>query len=255
MARENIHIRIPQPCHEPWAAMDSTAQGAFCHSCQKEVVDFTTMTDRELIRYLEQHTVSCGRLRPDQLDRTVSIPSVHNGTFRWRGLLLSLLPFIGAKSALALPAIKAPTDQGVVPRMEKKDTIQTCSDDSLIHISGKILDETGEGLIGAVVVLINDKGESTRQGAAADIDGNFSFQIKREMVTAHQKTLLVSYIGYNRKQIEITAALQQSFLIKMEEQDITVLGGMGFIVRKATPAQKIKYWFRRHFTRRMAHEI
>jgi hypothetical protein len=97
MNRRSVHITIPSPCHESWDSMDATARGAFCHSCQKEVIDFSAMTDREVIEYLSTQSIGCGKFREDQLNTKLSMPQLDNGIFRWKALLLGFLSFISFK--------------------------------------------------------------------------------------------------------------------------------------------------------------
>ncbi|MFN8310638.1 MAG: TonB-dependent receptor [Chitinophagales bacterium] len=61
-------------------------------------------------------------------------------------------------------------------------------------ITGKILSETKEGLIGATVKV---KGTST--GAAADLDGNY----KIENAPEGKQVLVYSYVGYSPKEIAV----------------------------------------------------
>ena len=86
-------MRIPAPCGEDWARMQPTEKGRHCQSCCKTVVDFTEMSDAEIIRHLSQagpHV--CGRLMPDQLNRTlVPAPVQKNGRSGWAWVLASLL--------------------------------------------------------------------------------------------------------------------------------------------------------------------
>ena len=60
---------IPEPCHEDWNAMTPKEQGRFCDVCAKVVVDFTTMSDEEIINYLQQHSKQkiCGLFSNEQL--------------------------------------------------------------------------------------------------------------------------------------------------------------------------------------------
>src|SRR6476620_2094924 len=68
--RKTIEFSIPVPCHENWNNMTSNEQGRFCMSCKKSVVDFTTMTDQELILFFKYRSEStCGRFRSDQLNK------------------------------------------------------------------------------------------------------------------------------------------------------------------------------------------
>jgi hypothetical protein len=70
MSNKPIQIRIPSPCHENWDSMEPSAKGRHCAVCQKTVVDFTTMSDAEVIRYMATAGPNvCGRLATDQIDR------------------------------------------------------------------------------------------------------------------------------------------------------------------------------------------
>jgi hypothetical protein len=43
-----MKISINEPCHENWDKMKSNDKGAFCLSCQKNVVDFSNKTISEI---------------------------------------------------------------------------------------------------------------------------------------------------------------------------------------------------------------
>lgn len=66
-----LQINIPKPCYEDWNKMTPNSQGAFCGSCQKTVVDFTALTDDEILNYLKnnRNTKTCGRIEVKQLER------------------------------------------------------------------------------------------------------------------------------------------------------------------------------------------
>ena len=112
---KSIHIAIPSPCHESWDKMDKTERGAFCHSCQKEVIDFSAMTDREVIEYLSKNKLGCSRFRADQLDRNITIARVDNGKFRWRALALSLLSLVSIKNIMAQSADSSRVHRDSIP--------------------------------------------------------------------------------------------------------------------------------------------
>ena len=89
-----FQIRIPSPCQEDWDAMRPEEKGRHCASCQKTVVDFTGMSDGEIIRHLARAGQGvCGRLAPDQLDRDLSLlPPPHmNGVRGWPWVLAGAL--------------------------------------------------------------------------------------------------------------------------------------------------------------------
>lgn len=72
---KKLSLSIPTPCHEDWNAMTPEAQGRFCGSCQKTVMDFTTMSDRQIAETFKKPAGEmCGRFHADQLNRDIIIP-------------------------------------------------------------------------------------------------------------------------------------------------------------------------------------
>ncbi|MCU0436998.1 MAG: energy transducer TonB [Raineya sp.] len=67
---QNFKISIPKPCHEDWQKMTPQDKGRFCGACSKVVVDFTQMTEEEIIRFFQnnQNEKICGNVRKIQLD-------------------------------------------------------------------------------------------------------------------------------------------------------------------------------------------
>jgi predicted house-cleaning NTP pyrophosphatase (Maf/HAM1 superfamily) len=62
---KKMRISIENPCHEDWQAMTPETQGRFCGACEKTVVDFTTMSDAEILQYFSKPDVgkTCGRFQ------------------------------------------------------------------------------------------------------------------------------------------------------------------------------------------------
>lgn len=95
--KEILQLRIPAPCGEDWERMDRGERGKFCLQCQKMVVDFTGMTDEEILGYFASMSRSdesrvCGRLLSGQLGRDlVPAPMQRNGWSAWRWVLASAL--------------------------------------------------------------------------------------------------------------------------------------------------------------------
>ena len=50
--QKQTSIYIPKPCHEDWNTMTPTQQGKFCSACSKEVIDFSLMSDNQILIYL-----------------------------------------------------------------------------------------------------------------------------------------------------------------------------------------------------------
>lgn len=64
---------VPLPCHAAWDDMIPDQGGRFCGACQKTVIDFTAMSDQEVLALLaSSRTTICGRFRNDQLEVTTN---------------------------------------------------------------------------------------------------------------------------------------------------------------------------------------
>lgn len=72
---KKFQIKIADPCHENWDAMTQQDKGRFCASCQKTVVDFSNMSDRQIADFFKKpEGAVCGRFYSDQLERTIEAP-------------------------------------------------------------------------------------------------------------------------------------------------------------------------------------
>lgn len=68
--KTELYLQIPKPCHENWDAMTPVDKGKFCASCSKEVVDFSLLSDVEVLNFFKRSTGNtCGRFNEDQLQR------------------------------------------------------------------------------------------------------------------------------------------------------------------------------------------
>ena len=69
--RHKIQISIPEPCHEGWQNMIPVEKGRFCASCQKTVLDFTYLSDNEIIKVVTKNDTLCARINVSQLNRNL----------------------------------------------------------------------------------------------------------------------------------------------------------------------------------------
>ncbi len=88
-----IIFHIPEPCHENWDAMTPQDKGRHCESCNKIVVDFSIMSDRQVLEYFKTTTgKTCGRFNNDQLQRPFIEPQQKPS--KWNYFLASILGLI-----------------------------------------------------------------------------------------------------------------------------------------------------------------
>src|SRR5688500_6214191 len=74
--KRKLHLQIPTPCHEEWNKMTQAEQSRFCASCDKQVVDFTGMSDGQVLAFFRKPSTGsvCGRFFNDQLNRDIANP-------------------------------------------------------------------------------------------------------------------------------------------------------------------------------------
>lgn len=75
MKKQNYIISIPEPCHEDWNSMTPDANGKFCNSCSKSVVDFTAKTDAEIHAMMMERKDQrvCGHFKTNQVNRHLAL--------------------------------------------------------------------------------------------------------------------------------------------------------------------------------------
>ena len=152
-------ISIPQPCAQPWAAMSPTAAGRHCATCATEVIDFTRLSEAEILTFLARQGGRhvCANAYATQ----VAAPPVG----RWRRWALAGLALLGWQSAAscATQPPQQPPTTAVAPFPVVADQQQP------VIIRGVVLDgANGPGVAGAFV-FIND----TQYGAVTDENGRF----------------------------------------------------------------------------------
>ena len=88
-------------------------------------------------------------------------------------------------------------------------------------VSGKVVDENGEPVIGATVLEVG-----TNNGVITDFDGNFSISLK------NGANINVSYIGYNTQTINIINDKPLSIILKEDSELLDEVVVIGYGVQK-----------------------
>ena len=105
--KKQVYLHIPEPCHEDWNKMTQAQQGRFCQSCAKTVVDFSAMTDKQILEVLSKAaSKTCGRFSGDQLERPL-VKEIPYSLKPYKFILSTFLPaFIVSGSASSQERIK-----------------------------------------------------------------------------------------------------------------------------------------------------
>ncbi len=80
-----LQLNLDKPCDKDWDDMTSKEKGRFCTQCTKTVVDFTTMTDAEILAFFKKNKEQevCGRMSPYQLSNPLPIPTASSLPLRY----------------------------------------------------------------------------------------------------------------------------------------------------------------------------
>ena len=190
---KNMQLSIDNPCSESWDRMSPEDQGRFCASCQKLVIDFTSMDDQEVLQWFTLRKGSvCGRLRQDQLHRSLApaTEKKHSQGRYWHYLIAGLLfsSEISAQSGPPRPAIGQHIPPGKRSPLPIGDTTMVPAPDlSLDHIGGRVVDADGNAIPGATVMF------GPKQGVVTDEQGYFSIAGKKLRTG---QSLTITYVGY-----------------------------------------------------------
>lgn len=189
--------------------MADVQKGKFCGSCQKQVVDFTNMSDRQLAEFFKKPSTGsvCGRFMTDQLERELDIPKKRIPWLKYF-FTIAIPAFFASKAAgqqthkiMGKPAFRQPRDTiriVTVPEVRKLGEVAP----EIITIRGNVTAAPANMISGTIT---NEKGEvvegvsitvaGTKIAATSDMNGAFKITAKKGDV------LSVSAIGYQAKDV------------------------------------------------------
>ena len=159
-------LYIPKPCHEDWNKMTPTERGKFCSACSKHVIDFSLMSDTQILNILSNQSGKvCGRFDAAQLERPLVETKIKKKKSWWMALAMPLLFLFDRSEAQEMKApgdttVIAPDVKEILPQYEQSsatilvgkvavcntkkpaslvDTVVAASNE--ITITGKVVDE------------------------------------------------------------------------------------------------------------------
>lgn len=232
MKQKKFILTIKNPCEEEWSSMTKTNIGKFCSQCSKTVVDFTQLTDNEIIKIIEQRSDKlCGRLTKQQLDRFLESNQPMNNSRLYK-ILTALLVIGATKNSFAIDRIPSQIEIVSITKnknltTERIETQKEPTTDSLNVIQGKVFDSHTKEPLPFASILI----KGARIGVMTDSNGNFKLIIPDSLLT-EKIHLIVVTIGYEKTEITINRKdlpITQEFLIIPAER---VLMGDVIIIKK-----------------------
>lgn len=239
-----LHLNIPEPCHENWQQMTPNEQGRHCMACQKTVVDFTLLSDQEILDHISRASSSvCGRFNKDQLDKVYvqKKPKPHF-TFRYAWNMITAAFLLTGSTTLAQSRKntigKAKTDQParIIDRSEDIFAGAVISEQVTVQrkITGQVIDENTGLPVSFAYVRI----KGVKSGIAAGEDGYFEIAppAKRDTLT-----LVVSAIGYTDNEFDVPLKDGKTYKVMLAQEAeelkpvVVTAMTMGIIARREAP--------------------
>lgn len=238
-----IQLDVSSPCHEDWNQMTDAEKGKFCNSCQKHVVDFTGMSDEQLIAFFRKPTSGsvCGRFMSDQLRRDIALPKKRIPWFKYffQFALPAFVLSLKAKGQMSSTKVIGDT---VITYVSLIPSVHKELPELLIKsrtINGRVID-INDHPVPFASIIVGDRGI----GFAADSNGYF--QLDRSWLTG-SSSIMISSVGFESKTIAVNTILfNKELIVRMNVQneldEVVVksfgsykwftgrLGGLSFVV-------------------------
>ncbi len=225
MKNRGIKIRIEQPCHEDWNKMKEAEKGRYCQACEKNVVDFSVMSNAQIIDFLSNNNGKvCGRIDKYRLDTFLQKePNIKSGLFNKyiAGLLMSLGFYhtgLSQKDVISKPNTEYTT--GGVAYTNLTNTGRK------LIIKGKVIDENTNKALAFARVKI----EGSNISVLTDKNGLYTISIP-DRYRKSELSLEISYKDYPKVWIQNMNIKQdelyfETYLNNYPKPDIMVMGAV-----------------------------
>lgn len=236
MRKISLSVSVPHPCQQSWDEMMPDGTGRFCSSCNKTVIDFTQLSDSQIISMLTDTSKShCGRFKASQLERVLTQDKKSPAFIPAAMLGAVLIAGSAVEEASAMPRepyqleTRVADHAAVIAANEIADTA--------VVITGKITD-----MKGTPIPFVSVRIKKSHVGVIADAEGNYRLSVPNNLSKKPLK-LIFSFIGYKTKEVlpEGKARLDiqlQDDPKSLDEEEV-ILGGIAAVRQGAW--QKVKY--------------
>ncbi len=193
--------------------MIQSDEGKYCSECSTKVVDFTGLTDSQVIQILSRNTEKiCGRLTDVQINRTIVNARPRRISSGFYKILSSI--FLLSMSGTAF-SFGTDIKRHFFSKINSTRTnhLQNTLPDSIKNVfHGRVMDPAKIPLIGVQILI-----KGTKIKAVTDINGKFQLSIPEELLKS-KVTLLFLFIGYEMKEVAINEKpLDGDFVVVMVE--------------------------------------
>lgn len=196
--------------------MTPVERGRFCGSCQKTVVDFSGMTDRQILEVWKENrfAMPCGRYLPSQLNRPIAAPPAPGFIAQLLKRAAALLLLI--ETPAAVHAQQKPATHTVTVPQEKDMKWP----DGMSDVTGQLLAPVTNKPVAGQQLYIADIGATV----ITDSSGRFSFRISDTVGKVKIKTGAQGTLGAEQEvKIETSPDGQRTVTMNMATTATLVL--------------------------------
>lgn len=244
LVKKKKYIELPNPCHENWWEMEKVPLGRHCNVCEKKVIDFTRMTDQQVIEILQKANYKTfGKFTEHQLNNGFEKKKENFLPFQLKAAASAVFLLFSMKS-LALNTTKTEkVEMNTKLNSQKvysfrKQINQVPTDTNKRFLKGVVLDSISGEVIPSVKITLVENSSRT----ITDIDGKFVLELPEGLIDNF--TILVSSYTHELVDYEIHISKIKDNIENYQillPSDISAVPMIGLVV----PAKK-KWWKRKN---------
>lgn len=244
MKRSPYLLQLDNPCPESWEGMHPTDTGRFCDTCAKNVVDFTSLTDDQILAQLKKsETNFCGRVTETQLNRYLVSRTETTLTARLFKLVAGLFLFAAPDSNAQELIERTPTPLPQLSTGSKRLATDPAHDPAFSQKANVraqlIAAETQQPVPDALIHLMSPPINGYSRGGPAvrsDAEGYFELPIPDSLVDVPTRMTIV-HVDYGLKRIPLVAGAYPERIELLPPPPPVVIRGGGLTV-----VVKRKWW-------------
>ena len=196
--RQKVQISIPEPCNEGWQNMTPVEKGRFCASCQKRVLDFTHLSDNEIIKVVTKNDNLCARINVSQLNRNLIKTKIKSNYFGY--FATTVLAFFGLGTENVVAQEKPVVEQTDLKYLDKaSDSVKK------ITVSGRVTYD-GHLLPGAIIKI-----KGTKKCTYTDKNGKYTIEVNQGEI------LIFSFLSMIDKEVLVRNSKKINVVLHQEE--------------------------------------
>lgn len=94
-AKTHPYLDFGFKCNQDWSKMADLGENKYCSVCEKSIIDFTTMSNTDVLHYLNQNQKVCGKMSDTQLNELNTRLGRQTPIFSLKSILFGTALMIG----------------------------------------------------------------------------------------------------------------------------------------------------------------